>query len=342
MKKWIQLLACIVISVCSPGVMAQTNTCFISGLVSGVLYPQTMPSAISPAPNTPDGTVLFSTTLSPQNASAQTSYQYCGNVSFIYFGATAGAFNAVPIGNSGIGVRVSWTGNIYGISGYAPVQSTKSWNSGAFTYNNGIITLELVKVGALNPGSFNIGTVRVGLFANAGGTSDAVPMYLYQPGTTSTIPIVVKNSPTCRVATPSISVPLGNVPVSRFIGVGSTSQMPSNAFTIQLNCSGGDTGATLNVYTTLTDQTDVTNQSDTLTLSAGSTARGVGIQVLNGNTAIKYGSDSSAVGNINQWFAGSTANGTFNIPLTARYVQTGASVTPGTANGVATFTMSYQ
>jgi type 1 fimbria pilin len=182
----------------------------------------------------------------------------------------------------------------------------------------------------------------VGLFAYAGGTADAVPMTLYQPGTTSAIPIIVKSSPTCRVATPSISVPLGNVPVNRFTGVGSTSQMPSYSFTIQLNCSGGDSGATLNVYTTLTDQTDVTNQSDTLNLSAGSTARGVGIQVLNGDTPIRFGPDSSAAGNINQWFAGSAANGTFNIPLKARYVQTGSSVVPGTANGIATFTMNYQ
>jgi type 1 fimbria pilin len=96
------------------------------------------------------------------------------------------------------------------------------------------------------------------------------------------------------------------------------------------------------VYTTLTDQTNPANQSNTLSLSASSTASGIGIQVLNGNTVISYGPDSSVVGNPNQWLAGSTGNGTFNIPLTARYAQTAPTVKPGTANGIATFTMSYQ
>jgi type 1 fimbria pilin len=92
----------------------------------------------------------------------------------------------------------------------------------------------------------------------------------------------------------------------------------------------------------LTDLTNPANESDTLSLARGSTASGVGIQVLSGTTVIKYGPDSAAAGNTNQWQAGSTGNGTFNIPLTARYVQTGPKVTAGSANGLVTFTMNYQ
>lgn len=50
--------------------------------------------------------------------------------------------------------------------------------------------------------------------------------------------------------------------------------------------------------------------------------------MLNGTAAINYGPDSNGVGNKNQWLAGTTANGVFNIPLTARYVQTDTTVSP--------------
>lgn len=79
-----------------------------------------------------------------------------------------------------------------------------------------------------------------------------------------------------------------------------------------------------------------------MTLTSASTASGVGIQVRNGTTIIGYGPDSSAAGNTNQWFVTQTGNATVNIPLTARYVQTGNQVKPGTVKALATFTMSYQ
>lgn len=51
-----------------------------------------------------------------------------------------------------------------------------------------------------------------------------------------------------------------------------------------------------------------------------------------------------AVGNTNQWFAGSAVfwQGKLDIPLKARHLNTAPQVTPGKANGAATFTMSYQ
>ncbi|HDR9589065.1 TPA: fimbrial protein, partial [Burkholderia stabilis] len=113
--------------------------------------------------------------------------------------------------------------------------------------------------------------------------------------------------PTCRVTTPAITVPLGNMPASTFTGVGTFS--PSKPFNIVLQCSGGNTGTATNVYTTLTDHTNPGNVSDTLSLAADATATGIGIQVMNGSTVIKYGPDSSATGNTNQWKAGEAGNG---------------------------------
>lgn len=93
---------------------------------------------------------------------------------------------------------------------------------------------------------------------------------------------------------------------------------------------------------TLTDQIQPANRSDRLTLTGDSTATGVALQLLHGNAVLSYGADSNAPDNPNQWQAGSTGNGTFQITLTARYLQTEPTVHPGTANGLATFTLSYR
>ncbi len=156
------------------------------------------------------------------------------------------------------------------------------------------------------------------------------------------IPGVVINAPlkpTCSVTTSSVPMSLGQVTVSAFKGVGSHAGSATES--IRLNCGGGG-GSTLDVFVTVTDQTQPANRTDVLSLAGGSTADGVALQLLRGPTLIRYGADSSAIGNPNQWLAGSTGNGTFTIPLTARYIQTGSSITPGTANGVATFTMAYR
>jgi len=157
------------------------------------------------------------------------------------------------------------------------------------------------------------------------------------------ITIIGADSPTCSVSTPSVAVQLGAVSQSVFRGVGSTSP-PSAPFNISLNCAGGDGSTTTQVSVTLTDATDPANRSDILSLSStgSGAATGIGVQVKHGTNVVSYGPDSAAAGNQNQWVAGSTNNGTFNIPLTASYIQTAATVTPGTANAIATFTMSYQ
>lgn len=148
---------------------------------------------------------------------------------------------------------------------------------------------------------------------------------------------------TCQVATPSIVVPMGSLKSSTFTRVGSTS--PSVPFTLRLNCSG----VAAKVLATFTDARNAGNTSDTLALTSASTAAGVGVQILRntggGNTPIRFGPDSAEAGNTNQivLFTATGADiGPTDVALTARYIQTAATVTPGSANGIATFTMSYQ
>ncbi|KWE20254.1 adhesin [Burkholderia cepacia] len=126
-----------------------------------------------------------------------------------------------------------------------------------------------------------------------------------------------------------------------FDGIGSTT--PERDFSIQLNCTGGDAGTSTNAYVTLTDNSNSGNRSDLLSLTSDSKASGVAVQILKNGTPLRFGPDSSAPSNPNQWKAGNIPQGQggFTIPLTARYIQTGA-LKGGTANAVATFTMSYQ
>ncbi|WP_321940128.1 fimbrial protein [Burkholderia cepacia] len=151
--------------------------------------------------------------------------------------------------------------------------------------------------------------------------------------------------PTCSVATKQISVKMNptdnNFTARDFGGIGGTT--PERDFSIQLNCSGGDEGTSTNAYVTLTDNSNSGNRSNLLSLTPDSKASGVAVQILKDGTPLSFGPDSSAPSNPNQWKAGNIPQGQggFTIPLTARYIQTG-TLKGGTANAVATFTMSYQ
>lgn len=145
--------------------------------------------------------------------------------------------------------------------------------------------------------------------------------------------------PTCQVSTASLAMSLGEISVRLFGGIDSVAGTTTQ--TLTLDCSGG-TGASLDVLVTLTDQTNPANRSDRLTLTTSSTAVGVALQLLHNGQVLRYGEDSGRVGNLNQWLAGNTDNGVFQIPLTARYIKTQTFIQPGTANGLATFTMSYR
>jgi type 1 fimbria pilin len=280
-------------------------------------------------PTLPDGTVLWSSGSLSSSLNTSVSCSPFGTV--LETGAPGATYNATYKAFStsvpGVGIQITdQAGNIL------PYSNTM-WSNSSSTFSIGIgFTLKIIKTGPITAG----GAITGNIFQYSAQSGTYPIFYVYLTG-----PIVVNPTiPTCAVTTPAITVPLGNVAQSSFTDVGSTS--PAQSFNIGLNCSGGAAGVTASVYTTLTDQNNPGNVSDKLSLTSSSTAKGIGIQVLNGTTVIKYGSDSKVIGNQNQWVAGQTGNGSFNIPLTARYVQTATTVTAGSANGIATFTMGYQ
>jgi len=132
--------------------------------------------------------------------------------------------------------------------------------------------------------------------------------------------------------TPDVSVSLGTPQASVFTGAGASSQLVG--FDISLNgCPAGMSA----IHYQIDAATPVVDAANAVIgLDATSTATGVGVQLLDAD-------GNPAVLGTKLPFAGynSATGGSFKIPLRARYRQTGAKVTPGSANSAVTFTMNY-
>lgn len=201
--------------------------------------------------------------------------------------------------------------------------------------------IELVKTGPIQDGSLNIGAVAEVDFACPRGDWLKKTCGYWEVSVTGSTRI--QTGPGCTPLR-NVDVPLGTVVLSKFTGVGSVAPI-EKPFSITLNCSGGVANSRLLPHVTLTDASNADNRSNILSLTkTARPATGVGIQILKDGMPLAYGADSSEDGNPNQWQAGTIMQGVrqYEIPLTARYIQTADTVTPGQADGRATFTLNYQ
>lgn len=152
-------------------------------------------------------------------------------------------------------------------------------------------------------------------------------------------------TPTCTVDSGSrtIDVPLGKQPRSSFTGVGSTS--PAQPFSIKLNCIAGVTapGNKPNaVHLSMESNMASAGNPGLLNLTPGPTnATGVGIQVRHDQGSLPVEFDGTVKDN-GPTFQGESKDGEFIARYTARYIQTGNSVTSGPANSTATFKIVYK
>ncbi|MGE9551433.1 fimbrial protein [Erwinia amylovora] len=144
------------------------------------------------------------------------------------------------------------------------------------------------------------------------------------------------NATGCTINTPSVPVDMGSLDVRSFNAVNSTSALKN--FSVNLNCD-----ANIALHAVVTDQTDPTNTTDTVSLTPDSTAGGVGVQFFYNNTGpLPLGPDSSLNSTVGQFLIQSTSQAeTLTLPFQARYIRTG-DITPGTADAVASITFSYQ
>ena len=150
------------------------------------------------------------------------------------------------------------------------------------------------------------------------------------PGSTISIGSFSVAAVSCSVGSKLILVDLGRVDVDAFSGPGtSPSRNWTKAFNIPLTC---EKGASINLQL---DGTAHDAEKGMLKLSSTpSSATGVAIQLLHNDKPVTLAKRF-------KWKI-ADADGDYTIPLKARYVQTSKSITPGVANGSATFTVTYQ
>ncbi|WP_211606477.1 fimbrial protein [Paraburkholderia nemoris] len=194
------------------------------------------------------------------------------------------------------------------------------------------VTAQLVVTGAIKAGASQLTaapSVTIDFYSSNGGPWGQPS--LYTGAATGTLTGV-----TCSVNNSQIPIALPDVKVSDFSsGVGSVAGPKEGV--LSLTCQSG-----VKVWITLTDNVQPSNRTNTLQLTGDSTAKGIGIQVLNPTgSPVLFGADSAASGNQNQWLIGDSPNGTLPVPLTAQYIRTG-TVSGGSVKALATFTMSYQ
>lgn len=158
-----------------------------------------------------------------------------------------------------------------------------------------------------------------------------------------------RNSTCRRTGATTQYIRLPDVSMSAFPTVGSTYGGDQVA-RFSLQCDPGIT-----VFATLTDANNSSNTGDTLT-NTGS-AQGVGVQLLQTSRSFsasncsrgypcRFGPDSSAKGNTNQWQIGpsnrqNAGSSNPSISFQARYIRTG-TMRPGDVRAVSTITFSYQ
>ncbi|HEV7776290.1 MAG TPA: fimbrial protein [Luteibacter sp.] len=144
---------------------------------------------------------------------------------------------------------------------------------------------------------------------------------------------------TCAlISDETLYVTLDPVAASEFEGMGG--KVGGREIDLRLRCDPD-----VRVHATMTDATSPANRTSTLSLADGSTAMGVGFEILrNGNVPVFFGPDSSVIGAENQFHVADipASGGEVVLPLTVRYVQTEPVLIPGELYARATITFSYQ
>lgn len=116
-------------------------------------------------------------------------------------------------------------------------------------------------------------------------------------------------------------------------------------FNIRMECPRDVNEKYISTYITFTDSSNPSNRGNILSLTKDSSAKGVGIQLYQGDNPIpiSYGADSSKRNNLNQILLGKDIDTrTQDSTFYAYYVNSGGVITPGTVKAIATYTLSYQ
>ena len=214
----------------------------------------------------------------------------------------------------GVGLRLT---NVYN-GKRLPYDQSQKPNTNIFIPG---INAELIKTGKITGGMLTTGVLARASVANQ--------FYFANVTLNGTNTITAT---ACSVSTPQVNVPLGIYDKSQFNGVGTGTQW--QLFSVDLNC---DTGARIN--TRIDATADSAGVSGVMKLDGAPgdmAATGVGIQ-------LQYTPDSAMVQfGKERFYYQSPYGGAESVQLQARYYQTEQKITAGTANGTATFTLTYK
>jgi major type 1 subunit fimbrin (pilin) len=211
-------------------------------------------------------------------------------------------------------------------SAWSPVAGGRSYgcNSPDLRPNGGQLRAVLVKIGAITSGQVSAGPIAQGkLYANAA----------WDTKWPITIATTVTQVTVLSCATPDVLVNLGPHKSSEFKGPGTFTSM--TGFNVALkSCPAGINRVNYQIDAA----TPVVNAANSVVaLDSGSTATGVGVQLLDGSGNVFPLATPKNLGGY-----GTSAGGDYAIPFNARYYQTGPTVGAGSANTAMTFTMSYE
>ena len=279
-----------------------------------------LPSTISVAASTPDGTILAT---SGQTTPANPPVVECGYYFLGYWFQRAetinyGVANALggyksdnvtyETGVPGIGFRITHP-NDY-LTPYA--QNSQSVSATTFSVTSGI---ELIKTGTIVSGS----TLSAGKLADWQWGS-------LIPETFRLANTITFTTPSCTIVTNPINVVLPNVLSSAFVGVGSTSG--AKPFQIQLSCPTGTAVKKIMLQTAFAD-----SHAGVVAPTTGpGFAQGIGVQILDRNSNPITFNVQALV----------SPNATTSIPYFAQYFQTAATVSGGAVKATVTFDVYYQ
>ena len=240
--------------------------------------------------------------------------------------AVPGRENVFTTQVPGVGIRFSREISQLGQTFY-PHTLTFTGNVNPTIFSPSFFTVELMKIAATTGnGPLAQGTYTT--YTRDGDGSVIINSFLSGLGIT----II---TPSCSVDAGSKNIPVefGKVPQNNFKGRGTTTG--DRNFNIRLNCKAGQ-NAENTVLLRMEAQQDPSNEQGVLRVTqlGTATAGGVGIQVIDGkNVPVRFGDEVEV---------GPSKEGDYVLPYTARYYQTGDRVTPGRANGIATFTIAYK
>ncbi|WP_206438148.1 fimbrial protein [Burkholderia stagnalis] len=352
---WLLTLAVLVLGLGTRTVFAASISC--TGTAQTVTL--TMPSSVTIPRDAPVGTRLTNW-VPAQNVS---NYYKCTVSGVMVAGmlfepqslTTAGTTVATPNG----GTYTVWNTNVpgvgvaIGVSTFANQCGSQPWQdlgkpsgrfpspwTGAVCNTDGIATsitnggqaqVALVKTGPITAGTVTGGVLFVGASVTTTGGS-SVYTVAASPLVSFSLTSTIINVAACT--TPNVTVNMGSTMQSAFKGIGSTSTPPV-AVNVAVNACPSGLNLIQYEFNPVNAVLDSTN--GVLALSSDSTANGIGLQLKDDSgNALKYNTKYTLTS------YNTSTGGSYTIPLKAAYYQTAATVKPGSANAVLTFTMTYQ